>query len=272
MTRHLPRDRQFEQSEKDALASATLSIIVPVHDASKVTERCLMSLQKYAPKAEVILVDDASKHGETKQLLDDFSGRNGWMLIRHPKTLGHSAACNAGAVLATRPYLCLLNSDTVVTPWCWRLITQAFEADPEIGVAGPSTSSSKTEQTLALPHFTRRYLNNSQVFSYAFGLLAESSVPILINLPWVSGFAFFIRRGLWEQLSGFDQHIPDYGNEVELCKRVLLAGYQVVWVRNSYIHHLGGISYDKSIGEASVWMRSRSARDYIRQKYPDRGV
>ena len=135
--------RQFDQSTEDALASTCLSIIVPVHDAPAVTRRCLASLEKYAPKAEIIIVDDGSiLVGDRKDQFDEFISRNRWKLIRHETPFGHSAACEAGATLSTRPYLCLLNSDTVVTPWCWRLIKQAFEHDNMIAVVGPSTSHS----------------------------------------------------------------------------------------------------------------------------------
>ena len=264
--RRLPRDRQFEQSVEDALASASLSIIVPVHDAPEVTKRCLMSLQKYAPKAEIILVDDASKLGDTNYILEDFSSRNGWKLIRHLEPLGHSAACGAGASLATRPYLCLLNSDTVVTPWCWRPIAQAFEDNPTIGVAGPSTSSAGTAQALPLAFLARHYLDDSQICEFASRLLTECSGSTLIDLPVVSGFGLFIRNSLWKQLGGFDRNLPDYGNEVELCRRILGIGYRAVWVRNSYIHHLGATSYNKSIGEETVRAHVRVAHEYIKQK------
>jgi len=263
VSRRLSSQKKFQQSIEDARASASLSIIVPVHDAPEVTKRCLLSLQKYAPKAEIILVDDASKLEETKTILEDFSHCTGWMLIRHMKPLGHSAACGAGASLATRPYICFLNSDTVVTPWCWRPITEAFEDDPNVGVSGPSTSYSGTQQTMPLAKLTRYYLNNSQIYEYARRMLAEPSNTILIDLPWVSGFALFIRRRLWGQIGGFDHSLPDYGNEVELCRRVLAAGYRAVWVRNSYIHHLGGVSYSKTIGAKFIWARTLGAKEYI---------
>jgi GT2 family glycosyltransferase len=263
----LPRNKEFDQSLEDALASASLSIIVPVHDAPEVTKRCLTSLQKYAPKAEIILVDDGSKLQETNILLEDFATRNCWKLIRHPEPLGHSAACGAGAALATRPYLCLLNSDTVVTPWCWRLITQVFEDNPNIGVAGPSSSSAGNPQTLPLAFIPRHYLNDSQICEYARRLLAEYSDTILTDLPWISGFALFIRRSIWNQLGGFDRNLPDYGNDIELCRRVLGKGYRAVWVRNSYIHHFAVASYGNAIGVESVSARIRAAIAYIEQKH-----
>lgn len=267
LTRRLPRNKEFEQSLEDAQASAFLSIIVPVHDAPEITRRCLMSLQKYASKAEIILVDDASKLEETRRILEDFSRRNGWKLIRHLEPLGHSGACGAGARVATRTYLCLLNSDTVVTPWCWRLITQTFEDNPNIGVAGPSTSYAGTQQTVHLANFTRHYLNDSQICEFAGRLFAECPGTNLTDLPWVSGFAFFIRRSVWEQLGGFDRNLPDYGNDVELCRRILGIGHRVVWVRNSYIHHFASASYSKTIGMKSILARVRAAEKYFNHKY-----
>ena len=267
LTRHFPRNKEFDQSLEDAMASASLSIIVPVHDAPEMTRRCLMSLQKYAPQAEIILVDDASKLEKTKNILEDFSSRNSWKLIRHPEPLRHSAACGAGASLATRPYLCLLNSDTVVTPRCWRPITQVFEDNPKIGVAGPSTSRSGNSQTLPLAKCARHYLNDNQICEYAQLLSTECSDPLVTDLPWVCGFALFIRRSLWELVGGFDRNIPDFYNDIELSTRILGAGYRAVWVRNSYIHHLGGESYPKAVGCEFIAKHAQAAEEYIKQKY-----
>jgi GT2 family glycosyltransferase len=257
---------EFDQSVEDALASACLSIIVPVCDAPVVTRRCMASLEKYAPKAEIIIVDDGSSLAETKDLLRDFIGRNRWKLIRHETPFGHSAACEAGAGLSTWPYLCLLNSDTVVTPWCWRLTKQAFERDNKIAVVGPSTSHSGNSQTLPVAQFLRQHWNDNQICDFAMRLLTEGQDAIVADLSWASGFAFFIRRSVWEQLGGFDRNLPDYGNELELCRRVAAKGYRRVWVRNAYIHHLGGQSYVDSIGEEAIAARKQSTLVYIQEK------
>lgn len=263
LVRDLPRHNQFEQTPEDAMASESISIVVPVHDAPEVTWRCLVSLQRYAARAEVIVVDDASKLEATKKLLEDFAGRNHWRMIRHVATMGHSAACNAGSAVATRPYLCLLNSDTVVTPECWRPIIRVFEENPSIGVAGPSTSDSGNSQTQPRVHFARRYMNDSQICAYASRLAADYPHAGFSDLRWVSGFALFIRRELWEKIGGFDRNLPDYGNDVELCRRSLEEGNRVVWVGSSYIHHLGGISYGKSIGVEAIFARAKAAEEYL---------
>jgi len=266
VTRDFRKHREFEQSTEDAFASACLSIIVPVHDAPAVTRRCLASLEKYAPHAEIVLVDDGSSLADTGDILRDFIDRNGWKLIRHEKPMGHSAASEAGAGLSSRAYLCLLNSDTIVTPWCWRLVRQAFENDQNIAVIGPATSSSGNLQTLPVANYLRQHWNDHQICDFAMRLNAECKEPIVEDLTWASGFAFFIRRSVWEQLGGFDRNLPDYGNEIELCNRVAAKGYRRVWIRNAYIHHLGGQSYGESIQGEGIVARTQAALIYIRQK------
>ena len=265
-------DNEFTQPVEDALASASLSIIVPVHDQAEVTRRCLLSLQRYAPQGEIILVDDASLREETISLLDEFSNRNNWMLIRNRESVGHSGACNLGAGKATRPYLCLLNSDTVITPWCWRPIVQAFQNDPQIGAAGPSSSFAGESQTLPLACSMRFSMNDHDIFHYAKRLLHTKTSSVLTDLPWISGFAFFVRRSLWEQLDGFDRDLPDYGNDVELSMRILETGHRIVWVRTSYIHHFGSLSYGNRLGDDGILARMHAAGDHIRSKFaPSKG-
>jgi hypothetical protein len=266
LSRDLPRDAVFEQSREDALASGSMSIVVPIHDAPAITRRCLASLERYAPESEIILVDDASSLTETSAVIQEFSSRNGWKVIRHEKPLGHSEACRAGSRLSKRPYLCLLNSDTVVTPWCWNRVKQAFDHDENVGIAVPSTSCAGTLQNLTFASHLRHDWNDNQICAFAHRVLTNSPQPMVVDLPWVSGFALFIRRSLWEALGGFDQNLPDYGNEVELCERSGIRGFRNVWVRNSYIHHFGQQSYTSAVGTEEMHARSRAAELYIKNK------
>jgi GT2 family glycosyltransferase len=266
LSRGLPQDGVFRQPLEDALASASMSIVVPVHDAPQVTKRCFASLERDASSSEVIIVDDGSRMTETSCVIREFSSRNGWKVIWNAEARGHSAACIAGASIATRYYLCLLNSDTIVTPWCWRPIQKVFDGNPTIGVAGPSTSTSGNEQAITEP--CRFYWNDSQICAFAERLLNASPETLIFDLPWVSGFAFFIRRQLWVKVGGFDRELSDYGNEIELCRRVISLGYRTVWVRNSYIHHLGRQSYVDKIGDHEIDSRILASYQYIGSKTP----
>jgi GT2 family glycosyltransferase len=261
----LPRAAEFTQPEDEREASRDMSIVVPVKDAPDVTRRCLLSLERFAPGAEVVIVDDGSESQATVAILDDFRLRNRWALIRHERSKGHSRSSEAGARIATRPYLCLLNSDAVVTPWSWRAAKDAFESDQQIGVTGPSTSYAATAQRIHRAMLCRHRWSDSQISAFAKEYVGEVQARSWVDLPEVGGHAFFIRRDLWERLGGFDANLPDYGNEVELCRRVVKLGMRVVWTQNSYIHHFGAQSY----GDEVFNERSGMALDYINTKHND---
>ena len=262
----LSSNGDFVQPDREVQASQDMSIVVPVKDAPIVVDRCFASLERFAPKAEVIVVDDGSLLEETLSTIERFSSRNGWRVIRNSSGIGHSKCCESGANVATKPYLCLLNSDTIVTPWSWWAAKDAFEADLKIGVTGPTTSNSATDQMLRRAMHCRHYWNDSEIFSFAGQYISKLAPRSWVDLPEVGGFAFFIRRELWERLGGFDPNLPDYGNESELCVRIWKMGMRVVWTQNSYIHHLGQQSYG-DIGDPVVGPRSVSPQDYIRRKH-----
>lgn len=236
---------KYDQPAEQKEATREFSIIVPIHDAPDVTARCLLSLERYAPNAETILVDDGSELQETRDLIETFGVRNSWKITRNLVPQGHSRACESGAREATRPYLCLLNSDTVVTPWSWSSIRDAFALDSTIGIAGPSTSWAASRQMISIARESRHLWTDGQICSFALRYTRAQAPKAWEDLypEHAMGFAFFIRRELWEALGGFDPGLPDYGNESDLCVRARLRGYRVVWVKNSYIHHFGRKSY-----------------------------
>lgn len=261
----LPRGLTAVQPEREDAASQGISIIVAVKDAPIFLQRCLGSLEQYARRAEIIVVDDGSELKETLTLLDEYCTRNLWTLIRHDRSKGHSKACGAGAQVATRQYLCFLNSDTIVTPWSWWAAKDAFEADPRMAVTGPSTSWSATSQTIRRAAHCRHHWNDSQICAFAKTYVEGRPPRSWVDLPEAGGFAFFVRHNVWTQLGGMDPNLPDYGNESEFCKRVLRQGMRVVWTQNSYIHHFGEQSYGQ-LGEGFARERSRIAREYINRK------
>ena len=121
-------------SPEEEKASSDISVIVAVHNAPEVTLRCLESLQRFAGNAEVIVVDDASSLDEIKQMLKEYCQRNNWRLMRNDKALGHSRASEMGVSVSKKPYVCLLNSDAIVSSRSWSGIAWAFESSSQIAV------------------------------------------------------------------------------------------------------------------------------------------
>jgi len=252
----------FTLSEEERTASGQVSVIVAVHDAPEVTRRCLASLERFGGNSEIIVVDDASRLEATRRLLDETCARNRWRLVRHEKAQGHSRASEAGIAVSTRPLVCLLNSDTVLTPYSWAGVVKAFDADA-VAVAGPSTSQTTGPQFVRRALHCRHYWSDEQIWCFAEKYVRRHRAQTLVDLPMVGGFAFFVRRSVWDELLGFDKNLPDYGNETEFCRRVIKAGYRIVWSRAGYIHHLGSESYGRTLGVQEIRRRCEDSRDYI---------
>jgi GT2 family glycosyltransferase len=253
--------------EGERQASRSLSIIIPVKDAARLTAKCLASLERWAGAAEVILVDDASREAETRALLRDYAGRNGWTLLTQATSTGHSRATAAGIARSTRPILCLLNSDTIVSPHSWEAIVAAFAADPAIAIVGPSTSDTFGPQALQVARQSKLIWDLPHVAAFARRQKDRPPGPEQEDLQFIGGFAFFIRRSTWTELDGFDPNLPDYGNELDLCLRAVATKLRCVWVKRSYIHHFGGSSYGGQLGGPDgIEARSLAATRYVREK------
>ena len=263
----LGRRGPFSLGDEERQVSATMSVIVAVHDAPEVTSRCLRSLEVFGGGAEVIVVDDGSRLESTKQLLVGACSRNGWRLIRNDKPLGHSRASEAGVSVSARPYLCLLNSDAIVTSRSWLGIVRAFDSSPQIAVVGPSTSHTHGPQVVSRALHCRHYWSDEQIWCFAERYVLQHLSDSLVDLPAVGGFAFFVRRKAWEEMGGFDKQLPDYGNESEFCQRVRQAGRRIVWTKASYIHHLGSASYSQTFGWGGIRKRCIDATAYINAKW-----
>lgn len=263
------RDRdisEFVQETAEIEAGRQVTIVVAICDAPEVLNRCLQSLERFASSCEVVLVDDGSRKQETLTMIEDFSIRNSWKRIRFENSAGHSRSCEAGASNATRPYLCFLNSDTVVTHRSWHGIISAFEADQAIGIVGPTTSKCSGPQQIGRAFHCRYYWTDAQICLYSNLCYEKHKDASPIEIETAVGFAFFIRMEAWKELQGFDSNLPDYGNEKELCIRARLRGWRVVYCRSSYIHHFGGMSYDPNVRGLS-YRKRLSALRYIEGKY-----
>jgi len=259
----LQHQGEFLLTAEERCASDKISIVVAVHDGLEFTRRCLNSLEVFCGGAEVIVVDDGSTLTEVRQMLENYCESNSWKLVKHATALGHSRASEAGVSVSTRPFICLLNSDTVVTPRSWDGVVRAFELDSNVAVVGPSTSQTVGPQVVRRALHCRYYWSDEQIWGFAEKYVAINRQKPIIDLPMVGGFAFFVRRSVWDEMGSFDENLPDYGNETEFCLRVIRSGYRIVWSKTGYIHHLGSESYGKTLGMDTIHEHCLWADSYI---------
>ena len=106
--------------------SASVSIVVPVHNRAALTATCLdAALGGSGAACEVIVVDDASTDS-TPEVLSGYG--DAIEVVRLPSNAGYASACNEGALAAGGDLLVFLNNDTEPREgWVEALISHAAE-------------------------------------------------------------------------------------------------------------------------------------------------
>ena len=125
-------------------------------------------------------------------------------------------------------YICLLNSDTKVTPkWLSKLL-KTFDRVDKVGCVGPSTDNSHNQQSREKPE---------EVF-VDFG----KTYP-----KWcIGGFCLVFPKKVWEEVGGFPEDFGFYGQEVALVDRIMSIGYKQIWRTDVFVHHEGSASVKKA--------------------------
>ncbi|MEI6126908.1 MAG: glycosyltransferase family 2 protein, partial [Pseudomonadota bacterium] len=123
------------QGSAASAGSGKVSVILPVWNNARLTQRCLMSIagNTQYPDYEVIIIDNCSTDA-TPDLLKGLSGDV--RVITNSENFGFARACNQGADAAQGEYLLFLNNDTEVQPGWMEHLAEILSSDPQVAAAG----------------------------------------------------------------------------------------------------------------------------------------
>lgn len=229
--------------------TASVDVIVCVHNALDDVHRCLESVQRSSsPPFSLILVDDGS-FTETAHYLADFAVAHGCRLSRNETARGYTYAANQGLRASTAEFVVLLNSDTIVAPeWLDRLIACA-RSDPQIGLVGPLSNTASWQSIPELVGSEADWAENPLPGGMApedmARLVARYSGRIYPRLPFLNGFCLMIRRAVLDQVGLFDEAVfgRGYGEENDYSLRSTQAGWQLAVADDAYVFHRQSRSY-----------------------------
>jgi len=171
-------------------------IIIPVHNQLRYLEQCLKSLRENTTDYNLILIDD----GSDEAVRDWLAAQGADVLIRHDRPLGFGRSCNEGLRKALTSRICVLNSDTVVTPG-WSSIIHAV-MDAGMDVVGPTTSHSSGIQCDHQIAPVRKHLTIDEIYNIAAQKCRAHGISY--EETDVFGFCMLIDRRVIERIGGFD--------------------------------------------------------------------
>ena len=246
-----------------------VDIVVCCHNALESVRACLSSIvANTSPPYRLILVDDGSKD-DTKHYLEAFAGSQGAVLIRNETAGGYTRAANCGLRASTSSWAILLNSDTIV-PFGWiGEMLKVGESDPNIGIIGPASNTASWQSAPLLfdedGDWAANPLPEGLSVQNMQEIASSNAPPQGIDLPFINGFAYMIRRELIEDIGTFDEETfgAGYGEENDYCVRARRAGWKLVFTPNSYVYH----AQSKSYGIQERLKLAADANDNLLSKY-----
>lgn len=244
-----------------------VSIIVPTRDRPELLERCLEGVLRRTdyPSIEVLVMDNGSREDRTQRLFERLQGSANVRVIPCAGEFNWSAINNAAAEVASGELLVLLNNDTQVADPGWLRELARHAARPEVGAVGAKLlfadgSVQHAGVWLGPSGWVRHLLRLSG--GRAPGYLDQ--LIVTRNLSAVTGACMAVRRDVLRQVGGFDPALPVVYGDIDLCLRLIEAGYRIVWTPYAQLLHLESAS--RGSGE-SRWRQEESEKGLFRRRW-----
>lgn len=200
-----------------------------------------------APNANVIVVDNASPDASLEAVRD-----LPLTAIQLAQNGGFAHGVNAGWRAGSSPYVLLLNPDARIDGASIEVLVLALEQDPELGAAAPRI----VDEDGSLDYSQRRFPRLRSTYARAFflhrlfpsvpwtdELVRDEAAYVRRGSPdWVSGACILLRRKALEELDGLDEGFFMYGEDIDLCRRLRAAGYELLYEPAALVRHEGGAS------------------------------
>jgi GT2 family glycosyltransferase len=191
----------------------------------------------------VLIVDNGSLDGSMSMVRRDFTDVR---ILESEWNRGYAGGCNYGIRHTESPFIVLLNNDTEVTPeWLGPMI-RLMEEDPGVAAIQPKIRS---VQDRTLFDYCGAAGGEIDIFGYPFarGRLfnyIEEDEGQYDHLPrdifWASGAAILLRRSALQKIGLFEESFFAHMEEIDLCWRLILAGFRVCIEPKSLVFHQTG--------------------------------
>lgn len=221
--------------------------------------------------AEVIVVDNASTDGSAAMLAREYP----WVsVIVNADNIGFTRGNNQGLAVSRGRFVLFLNPDTEIAADTIATMLGFAAANPAVGIVGPQLrygdgspqSSRRRFPTLATflieSTVVQQWWPRNQVLSRYYML--DRSDNAVSRVDWVVGACMLVRREVLDQIGGFDEGFFMYSEELDLCRRAVSAGWQVVYYPPARVTHYEGKSSEQVVAARQIRFHTSRVR-YVRK-------
>lgn len=246
-----------------------LSVIIVTSNSQPYLQECLDSLFQDLGNvaAEVVVVDNVSTDGTPALVRELFPQVS---LIQNDEPHGFAFNNNLALRQVTGRYIWLLNPDTKVLPGATKTMLDYLSSHSDVGLVGARLlNANGTIQTScyrfpSLRTEIFRDLLVSKLFPYT-PMLCGPRYPTEIGeepiqVDSVMGASMFMRCAAVERVGLLDEGFYMFFEEVDWCRRIRDAGWQILYLPQAQVMHYGKGSTKTMMARMEV----EYSRSYLR--------
>jgi GT2 family glycosyltransferase len=221
---------------------ANITTIIINWNLKGMTARCLDSLAESSVSARTIIVDNGSEDGSVQYLRTRYPHTT---VIALAYNHGFGSACNIAIQHALQDpeceYIFLLNNDAIVERQALEQLLEAGEAQPQAGIFGPKIYNLPNSDTIWYGGaHRRRGVLAAKVAGR--GEVDRGQFDQVDEVDYIFGAGMFIRREVIDRIGLFDERYFIYLEDLDLCMRAQQAGFQLRFVPQAQLWHIGSAS------------------------------
>jgi len=220
--------------------------------------------------ADIIVADNGSTDKSVELLKSDFPDVK---LLQFDTNHGFAQGYNLAIEQTQYRYTILLNSDVATAPGWITPLYEYMEANPNVGACQPKLLAYKQKDEFEYAGASGGFLDCNG-YPYCRGRIFDTvekdhgQYNDIISVFWATGAALMIRSQVYLQAGGLDKDFFAHMEEIDLCWRVLLMGYDIKVVPQSVAYHLGGGSLPAS-NPRKTYLNFRNNLLMLHKNLPD---
>src|SRR5690554_1654555 len=202
----------------------------------------LPSVVEHSKNATVYVADNCSTDDSVAFVKANFPAVS---IIQNKENGGFALGYNQALANLKEDYFILLNSDVEVTANWIEPVVDFMAKNENVAIAQPKIKSHSNKKMFEYAGAAGGYIDflgypfcKGRIFSYIEEDVGQYDEKA--EVFWATGAAMFVKSEVFHKLEGFDVRYFAHMEEIDLCWRAKNLGYQVYYIPESTVYHLGG--------------------------------
>ena len=226
-----------------------LAIVILNWNGAKMLRQYLPSVLEFSKDEAVVYVADNASTDESITLLKEQFPEVKLILLE--KNWGFAEGYNKALQQVDAEYYLLLNSDIEVTEGWLTPMLAFMDAHAEVAACQPKLLSIYQRDSFEYAGACGGYLDRygypfcrGRIFDVVEKDQGQYDEPAKIH--WATGAALLVRARIYKEVGGLDGRFFAHQEEIEMCWRMRIRGYQLYCLPESKVYHVGGGTLPKS--------------------------